>query len=257
MHTVFRSGAINQLIMNKLSIEISPNFYARIGGVFYLIIIVLGIIGEVFIRGRIVVPGNAMETANHLRAMEFLWRSGIVFELLSTILAVCLGLILYGLTKPVNRDLALLAMCFGLIAVAVGAAYSLQLIEALFPLGNAEYLSAFSPEQLYALASLSIKSHVFGFGISLFLFGPFFLATGYLIFKSGYLPKILGVLYPITGLSYMANGVVLVLAPAFAGRIFMIIAGPAFIGEFSLCLWLLFKGVNIVKWKEWTDQMGG
>jgi hypothetical protein len=40
----------------------------------------------------------------------------------------------------------------------------------------------------------------------------------------------------------------LILAPSVADRLFPGILIPAFIGETSLCLWLLIKGVNIEKW---------
>src|SRR3984893_9218422 len=68
--------------MEEHQIEVSPRVLARIGGVLYLIIIVLGIVGEAFVRGRIVVPGDATVTAANLRSMESLWRFGIaaVFE---------------------------------------------------------------------------------------------------------------------------------------------------------------------------------
>jgi len=234
---------------DDLSVETSPQLYARIGGVLYLIIIVLGAMGEVFVRGRIVVPGNATVTAANLRSMESLWRFGIASELFLAIITIALGLILYVLTRPVSRDLALLALFFNLIATAVETAYALQLVEALFPLGNAGYLKAFTPEQLYAMAYLPVKSHTYGFGIALLLFGPFFLVTGYLIFKSGYFPKAIGILYLMPGLSYLVNGFGLILAPAYADRIFAIIAGPAFVGEASFCLWLLVKGVNMKKWE--------
>ena len=36
------------------------------------------------------------------------------------------------------------------------------------------------------MTALAMKAHAFGFGIALLLFGPFFLVTGYLIFRSGY-----------------------------------------------------------------------
>jgi hypothetical protein len=68
--------------------------------------------------------------------------------------------------------------------------------------------------------------------------------TGYLIFKSSYFPKAIGILYLLPGMSYLINGFGLILAPAYADRIFGIIAGPAFVGEASFCLWLLVKGVN-------------
>jgi hypothetical protein len=63
--------------MTNYSIENSPQVYARLGGALYLIIIVLGIFGEAFVRGRIVVSGNAAATAANLASMEELWRFGI------------------------------------------------------------------------------------------------------------------------------------------------------------------------------------
>lgn len=236
--------------MTNRTVETSPQVYARIGGVLYLIIIVLGAVGELFIRGSIVVPGDAAATAANLRSMESLWRFGIASELFLGICNIVLTLILYVLLRPVSRDLALLATFFGLIATAVETAYSLQLVEALFPLGNAAYLKAFTPEQLYAMASLAIKAHGEGFGIALLFFGPFFPVAGYLIFKSGYFPKAIGILYLIPGLSYLTSSFALILAPTFAGRFYFVMAGPALIGELSLCLWLLVKGVNVPKWEK-------
>jgi hypothetical protein len=230
--------------------EASPRSLARIGGVLYLIIIVLGIVGEAFVRGRIVVPGDATATAANLRSMESLWRFGIAAELFLLICSVVLALIVYVLLRPVSKDLALLAAFFNVISIGMEGAYSLQLVEALFPLGNAGYLKAFAPEQLHAMASLSARSHVYGFGVSLIFFGCFCLVIGYLIFRSGYFPKAVGVLMQIAGLSYLINSFALILAPHFADRIFAIIAGPALIGEASLCLWLLVKGVNEQRWKE-------
>lgn len=231
-------------------IESSPQIYARIGGALYLLIIVLGIIGEVLVRGRIVVTGDVAATANNLRSMESLWRFGVASELLAGVCTIVFTLIIYVLLRPVNRDLALLATFFGLIAIAVQTAYALELVKALFPLGNTAYLRAFTPEQLDAMASLSIRAHAQGFGIALFFFGCFFPIASYLIFQSGYFPKAIGVLYLIPGLSYLTSSLALILSPIFADRYYFVIAGPALIGEGALCLWLIFKGVNVVKWKE-------
>lgn len=232
--------------------EIDPQVYARVGGILYLIMIALGLIEEVFIRGRITVGGDAAATFANLQAMERLWRTGIAIELVMMIIAISLSVVLYVLTRPVHRELALLALLFNIVATAVESAYSIQLVEALFPLGKNAYLTAFTPGQLQAMTALAMKVHVFGFGIALLLFGPFFLLTGYLIFKSGYLPKPLGVLYQLAGLAYMFNSFVLVLAPQFAGRAFLIMAGPVFIGETSFALWLLIKGVRIERWRSLT-----
>ena len=235
--------------MEVVRIEASPRALARIGGLLYLIMIVIGIFDEAFVKGRIVVSGDAAATAGNLRSMEFLWRLGIAGELIMILCSVTLALILYVLLRPVSNDLALLATFFGLVANAVQAAYSLQLVEALFPLGNAVLLEAFTREQLDAMASLALKSHVLGFGIALLIFGPFFLVSGYLIFRSTYFPRAVGVLYQIAGVGYLINGFVLVLASRFAGPIFIAIALPVFVGEASFCGWLLVKGVNMERWK--------
>ena len=48
--------------------ETSPQVYARIGGVLYLIIIVIGFCGEFFVRDKLVVPGDVTATANNIAA---------------------------------------------------------------------------------------------------------------------------------------------------------------------------------------------
>ena len=70
-----------------------------------------------------------------------------------------------------------------------------------------------------------------------------------MLFRSGYFPRTLGVLMAIAGLSYLANSFTLILAPAYAGTMFLILV-LALIGELSLCLWLIMEGVNVAKWNE-------
>jgi hypothetical protein len=236
--------------MTDLNVETSPQTYARTGGVLYLIIVVVGLFGEAFVRSRLIVSGDATATAANIRSMESLWRFHIAAELFLLICAVVLLLILFVLLKPISRDLALLAVFFNLVSIGLEAAITLYLVEALFPLGNAGYLKAFAPEQLYVMASLSLKSHSYGFGVSLIFFGCFCVVIGYLIFRAGYFPKALGVLMQIAGLSYLTSSFALILAPAVANRLFPAILLPAFVGEASLCLWLLVKGVNVPKWQE-------
>ena len=236
--------------MTARTIETSPQLYARIGGVLYLIIIVIGLFGEAFVRDRLIVSGDATATAANIMSHESLWRFHIAAELFLLICAVALLLILFVLLRPVSRDLALLAVFFNLVSIGIEAATTMRLLEALFPLGNAGYLKAFTPEQLYAMATLSLKSHGYGFGVSLLFFACFCLIVGYLIFRSGYLPKTIGVLMQIAGVCYLTNSFALILSPAVANRLFPAILVPAFIGEASLCLWLLVKGVNVEKWKE-------
>jgi hypothetical protein len=106
------------------------------------------------------------------------------------------------------------------------------------------------------MISLSTKSHVFGFGIALLMFAPYFLLTGYLIYKSIYLPKFIGILYMISGAGYLINSIILIMAPQFSGMVFMVIVLPVFIGEISLSLSLLIKGVNEEEWNKYSASVG-
>ena len=236
--------------MTDRTIEGSPQLYARIGGALYLIIIVIGLFGEAFVRDRLIVSADATATAKNLMASESLWRLQIAAELFLLICAVVLLIILFVLLKPVSRELVLLATFFNLVSIGLEAATAMYLVVALFPLGNAAYLKAFSPEQLYAMASLSLKSHGYGFGVSLLFFGCFCVVIGRVIFSSGFLPKVIGALMQIAGLCYLTDSFALILSPALAIRLFPAILLPAFVGEASLCLWLLVKGVNVQRWME-------
>jgi hypothetical protein len=235
--------------------KISPQVYARTGGVAYLIIIIAGLFGEMFVRNNIIVSGDATSTANHIMASPLLWRVGIAGDLVMHICDVILMMIFYVLLKPVNKNLALMALLFNLVQTAVLVANKMNLLMPLFLLGDADYLKALDPHQVRALAYLAVKAHGYGFGIGLIFFGLECLIIGYLIFKSGYLPRVIGVMMQIAGLCYLINSFALILAPAFADWLFPGILVPAFIAELSLCLWLLVKGVNSRKWHEMADGL--
>jgi hypothetical protein len=236
--------------MTSHSPQTSPQVYARLGGVLYLIIIAIGLFGELFVRGRFIIANDAVNTAANLQTMESLWRLHIAAELVLLVCAVTVLWILFVLLRPVNPKLVMLAVLFNIIGIALEAAHTLHLLEALFPLDNAGYLAAFTPEQLATLARFQLRSFGYGFGLSLVFFGFFCLIIGYLIFKSGYLPRPIGILMVVAGLGYLVNNFALVLAPAFADQIFVIAALPSFIGELLLSLWFLIKGVNVPAWQK-------
>lgn len=231
-----------------MAAPLPPRGLARLGGALYLIIIVLGLFGEMGVRGRIIVSGDAVATAANLGAMESFWRVGIAGEILLLMCATALTAIFYVLLSPVSRTLALAATCFNVVSIAIEAVSALRLIETLFPLAKAGYLAAFTPEQRDALAYMAIRSHGLGFGVALLFFGCVCPLLGVLIFRSGFLPRAVGVLMMIAGASYLLDGFALILAPSFADALFPWILLPAFVGESSFCLWLLIKGIDVEKW---------
>jgi len=234
--------------MTSASIDFSPQRYARVGGLLYLIIIVAGATGELLIRGRLIVPRDAALTAHNIMAAPFLWRVGIAGDLVMHICDVGLMLVFYVLLRPVSRNFALLAVLFNLVQTGVLVANKMTLLLPLFLLGSGEYLRTFSPEQLQALAYVSLRVHDYGFGFGLIFFGMECIVVGWLIVRSQYLPRAIGFMMQLAGVCYLTNSFALVLSPELASSLFPAILLPPFIAELSLALWLLLKGVDATKW---------
>lgn len=231
----------------------SPQTYARIGGILYLIVIVAGVFADGVLSGNIVVPNDAGATARNIMASESLWRIGFAGEMVLLACATALALIFYVLLRPVNSNVALLAAFFNLVSIAIEGASDLCNVAPLVLLRRSSYMKVFDPHQLQALALLSLRLRDYGFGISLVIFACFCLTIGYLIYQSGYFPKTLGVFMAIAGLCYLTNSFALFLNPALEARIFPGIVLPAGLAELALCLWLLVVGVNVQKWQEKTN----
>ena len=235
------------------SATVNPQRYARMGGLLYLIIIIAGISGELFLRGPMIVSGDAAATASHIVAEPTVWRISIAGDMLMHLCDIGVMLAFYVLLRPVNQNLALAAILLNLVQTAVAVANKINLVIPLFLLGDGGYLNAFTLEQRQVLAYLSIRAHDYGFGVALVFFGVECLIVGYLIFRSGYLPWALGILMQVAGTCYLVNSFALVLAPAVASRLFPAIMLPPFVAELSMATWLLVKGVDLTRWEERTS----
>lgn len=220
---------------------------ARLGGLLYLVIIVIGLLGEAFIRNSLIVSGDPGATAQRILESEFLWRLGIAGQLVLLVCAVALTAIWYFLLRPVNRYLAVAVVCFGLVSLAVESLCALYLQAALDPLTSTALAKVASAEQRHGLSYLAVVAHAKTFGVALIFFGVQCLLVGYLIRKSGYLPAILGVGMQVVGACYLVNSFAMFLSPAVQGALFPAILLPAFLGESAMCLWLLVKGVDMTK----------
>lgn len=234
------------------SFEQSPQRYVRIGGLIYLAIIALGLFGEVFVRGALVVSGDVTATANSIAASRPLWFAGITGDLMMHVLDVPLIVILYLLLRSVSQGLALLATLINLVQTAILAVNKLTLFVAVAPLANAGYLNAFSPEQRHVLSYLAIKLHHDGLVVGFIFFGFACLVQGYLIYRCRFLPAVLGVLLFAAGLSYLVNSFSTLLAPSLASAMFPWVLMPALAGELILAVWMSTKGLNLEQWKQRT-----
>jgi hypothetical protein len=233
-----------------------PQLYARLGGVLYLAVIVLGAFSEGFAMNTLIVPGDAGATADRILASRGLWSAAVAADLVVPVIAVVGVWISYVLLRPVSRTLVLLDVFLTLVSLAVEAVSKLFLLLVLPVLSTAGYIPAFEHRQLEVLANLALKSHGIAFDIALIFFGCACLVEGYLLYKSRYFPKFIGVLMQIAGACYLVSCFADLLAPSIADLLTPAILLPPLLGELSYCLWLLIKGVDIGKWNERTRGEG-
>ncbi|MFN0187997.1 MAG: DUF4386 domain-containing protein [Bacteroidia bacterium] len=223
---------------------ISNKYLARIAGFCYLIVIATGFFSEVFVRQALRVSNDALITAQNIQSNEMLFRWGFVADLINFVVGLPAILIIYFLFKGTNKLLLQLAVAFAIIQTAIISVNLLNQISPLLILSNDAYLKTIQSDQLATLSLLSLNIQSQGYAIGLVFFGFYCLIVGYVIYKSTLLPKILGILYALTGLCYLINSFNMFLSKGFENPLFVYLAIPILIGELSLCLWLLIKGID-------------
>jgi Domain of unknown function (DUF4386) len=218
---------------------------ARIAGLLYLILSALSAFGLVYVPSVLIAPRDAATTVNNILANEWLFRLGIVSNLLAFTVNIFVVVFLYKLLKPVNEGVASLMVILILMGLAIGMLNELNQVAVLL-FSSADYLTAFTADQLQALVLLSLDLYEHGFLISHIFFGLWLFPMGYLIFKSGFLPRFLGVLLIIAGFGYLVDFILFFLFP----DVGVTVSEFTFVGEVLLLLWLLIRGVNVEQWER-------
>jgi hypothetical protein len=217
---------------------------ARVAALVFLLIFLLGMSTELFIRPGMLVPGDAAATVKKIAASQALFRLSVLSDLIRQVLLMVLPLVLYRLLKPVNKDIAALMVIIALAGVPVSLLNELNHFAVLLLSGGAPYLLAIKTEQLESWVMFFLELHKYGTFIPQVL-SVWILLLGYLVFKSGFLPGILGILLMLAGFCYTLSAALFFLLPTFDATFAGLIA---FISEASFYVWLLIKGVNGAAW---------
>ncbi len=240
--------------MDVVTAETSPLIKARVAGLLLLIVAILAPFSVIYVPSTLIVPGDAMATADNIRASEGLFRLGIVSDTLIFLIEIVLTALLYVLLRPVSRTLSLVAAFARLALAIIQGINLLPYFIALLLLSGAGYLTVFEPDQLDALVLLFLNAHGYGVFIWQLFFGFHLFVLGYLIFKSGYFPRILGILMVLGSLGYLLDSYGNILFPNYEEIFGVIVGVTAVIGELPFFLWLLIKGVNVHRYNERAQQ---
>jgi len=227
----------------------SPRTKARFAGAISLLYIIAGVYAQAFISDRLVVSGDATTTAANILANQSFYRLGLTIFLIEMAGQVATVVLFYQLLKPVSRTGAMLAATFELTGCGIKIFSRLFYFAPLLVLGGASYLSAFSKEQLDAIALLLLRINDNGAAIALAFFGFSTALQGWLIYKSGFLPRWLGVIGIIGGFGWLTF-----LSPSLGMRVFLYVALYALIGSAATIGWLLTVGVDEQRWRARAAQ---
>jgi hypothetical protein len=215
---------------------------ARLAGLLYLILDILGLYSIVYVPSRILVQGNATATSKNILAHEFLFRTGIVSFLICNIIWAFFVLVLYRLFKNVNAHQARLLVSLMVVNVSIAFVIETFNIASLMIL-KGEAMGTAEPGQRLDMATLFLDLHRSGMAI-FELLGIWFFPFGLLVYKSGFIPRIFGVLLIIGGIGYMVEGLAFLLFPSNQSKVLQYIGVTYGVGELSIMLWLLIKGVK-------------
>lgn len=226
-------------------VDTSPLVYARVAGLAYVVVIMLGIFSVSYIDSDILVPGNDAATVDNITNNELRFRISIASEIIMYALVVLLAHALYVILKPVNKNLALLALLWRIGEAIIGA--GVAVLTGLIPLLLINGEGSFEQDQLQALVGLFLQVRSVGLDVVLIFIGMGGNVFCYLFFTSKYVPRILAVWGMITYLSMLTLALISILSPNLPESVKMIFYAPGGLFEVIIGLWLLIKGINVEK----------
>jgi hypothetical protein len=216
----------------------------RVAGFWYLLLIVIGPLRLIYIPSKLFVEGNATATANNIAAHEWLFRFGIVGDLVCGVILIFLVLAFYRLFKGVDQTLAVLVVIFGGVMPAIITFVSVVSdAGALMVVRGANFLSVFDKPQRDALAMLFLSLRDHQNTAAEILWGLWLFPLAILVYRSRLLPRFLGVWLAIGGFAYVILSLTGELLPQYQDKVFTY-SQPAFFGEIAFMLWLLIKGAK-------------
>jgi len=217
---------------------------ARVAGAIYLSLVAIAPFSLIYVPNKLIVHGDATATAANFLAHEMLFRYGIVVDLISTVIFICLGIALYRLLRGVNQTQAWLMVAFVLVSSAVGFMNVLNNIAAFTLFRGGEFLAVFEKPQLESLGMLFLRLHSQGIVIDEIFWGLWLLPFGVLVYQSRFLPRILGAWLILNGFAYVGLSLTALLAPQYNALVNRI-TFPILFGEIAIMLWLVIKGAKV------------
>ena len=207
----------------------------------YVVVIALDIAG-LLIVSQVTGNGNFVTAAHSIKAAEALYRVGLGLLLAGSLGVIVLGAALYVTLKPIDDNLALMALLFRTVEAAVGLVGVITSFTVLRLELAATQAGAFSPGQLEALADMAtngvgmqVAAITFSLGSTLFFL---------VLLRSAYIPRILSAWGVFASMLYLAVELLSLILPQ-AAIVVTVATLPVLIAEIMTGGWLLIAGISV------------
>ena len=139
---------------------------ARIAGLLFLMMVVFGLAAEVFFRQKVFSTSDITTTANNILSNIFLYRAGILSDMIMSLSYMLTALVLYKLLSLVNKNMAATMVVFATAGSVLLLFNILIEIAPLYILNGNEFMSAFNSSQRQSLAMLFYNLYQHGYMIA-------------------------------------------------------------------------------------------
>jgi Domain of unknown function (DUF4386) len=218
---------------------------AKVAGVAGLLAFALVVFGNYVLLGPLIVPRNAIDTAQNILAHQTQFRLAMICFITYGIGTIVLLSALYVIFAPVNWGLALAGALFRLIFAMLWLIAPLNSLAALRLLGDASYLKVFESDRLQALARVQIAGSFDDYYVGLPFFGLAATTCAWLWLKSRYIPRGFSIFGVIGSAWCVLCAFTYLLFPNFNKIVNdYIFDTPMALFELIVSVWLLFKGLN-------------
>jgi hypothetical protein len=220
---------------------------ARIAGVFYLIVGIVGGFAEGYGDPKLYASGNPAATTGNVLANPGLVRLIVAAHLVDAVFFILTALTLYILLQHVQKSVARAMLAFVALAVGIITLNAVFQFEALQVATGASYAAAFGAAGSNALVLMLLDIQHYGTLSAQVFFGLWLAPLGYLAYKSGLFPKALGVTLVAAATCYLVDLFAAFLVPDFGRQIHPFIVIVPAIAEIWMVLYLLVVGVRTLK----------
>ena len=216
---------------------------ARFAGAMYLLQMAAGLFTQLHARGSLYVADSPIGTAANIAGSEQLFRIGIGADVICYLAVLLATWALYVLLRTVDQNLAVLAVMFRLVELALHLGATVASLAALRLLRGGPSLASFDAAERGELAQFAIAMQGTSVNLGFVLLGLGSAVFACLLLRSGYVPRALAVL-GIVGSALLATyaGVWIVVPDVM--RLQYIPMLPMGLYEVGLGLWLLARGVS-------------